>query len=520
MFRYKTTSSCFLAMDRPSAGMLVAMVVVVVSELAAQTTNSLTPLVRVVDLNVGETQPVRLSDGRSVTVTLLDLKETRDRVRNAVRRAVVTLDVEGTRVDLTSATYHLPTTVGSVQVDCSVTKGYTANGRSDAWGLEKDARIRLWPADSPLVRPGTFVYPAKQRWFATHTQMANVPTFVDGGERPSNRTSIYYHSGLDIGGTEGRVEVVAATDGVVMSAGDQARDDIRRDTPVAPRYDVVYVRDARGWYYRYSHMKEIDAQIKPGRVVRKGDRIGWLGKEGGSGGWSHLHFEIKARQPSGKWGTQAGYAFLWEAYLRQYRPALIAVARPHHVLWAGETATLDGGKSWTAAGRMVSYQWQFHDGSSARGPRVERSYGEPGTYSEVLKVTNEAGQVDYDFAIVQVIDRNHPDRLPPTIHPTYAPTFDIKPGDPVTFTVRTFRTTDGRERWDFGDGSPPVEVQSDGNVEPHAADGYAVTAHRYERPGHYLVRVERENRYGMKAIGHLQVRVGESREERRQKVDD
>src|SRR4051794_23910213 len=38
--------------------------------------------------------------------------------------------------------------------------------------------------------------------------------------------------------------------------------------------------------------------------------------------------------------------------------------------------------------------------------------------------------------------------------------------DPVTFKVRTFRTTFARELGDFGDGSARVEVQSDGNAEP------------------------------------------------------
>ena len=109
----------------------------------------------------------------------------------------------------------------------------------------------------------------------------------------------------------------------------------------------------------------------------------------------------------------------------------------------------------------------------------------------MLKITDGAGQVDYDFAVVNVLDQEHPDQLPPSIHAAYSPTFGIKPGDPVTFLVRTFRTTDGKETWDFGDGSPKVEVQSDGNVVPLAKDGYARTVHRFEKPGHYLVRVER-----------------------------
>jgi hypothetical protein len=73
--------------------------------------------------------------------------------------------------------------------------------------------------------------------------------------------------------------------------------------------------------------------------------------------------------------------------------------------------------------------------------------------------------------------------------------------------VRTFRTTDGSETWDFGDGSPPVTVHSDGNVDEHAPDGYAVTVHHFSRPGDYLVRVERANRRGWTAAARLHVRV-------------
>jgi murein DD-endopeptidase MepM/ murein hydrolase activator NlpD len=73
-----------------------------------------------------------------------------------------------------------------------------------------------------------------------------------------------------------------------------------------------------------------------------GQKIATLGKEGGSGGWSHLHYEILSRQPSGRLGTLEGYAFLWEAYLRQYKPHVIAVARPHQAVLVGEKVLLDG----------------------------------------------------------------------------------------------------------------------------------------------------------------------------------
>lgn len=478
---------------------------------AEQVKPTLVPPVRTVDLNVGEGQEVELADGKKVRIKLLDLRETRDDMRQAVRRAEVTVEVAGRKVELVSANYRLPVTVGGVQIDCPITKGYRQNSTqgvagSNPWGLDKDARVRLWPAGSPLVNPGTFIYPAKQRWFASGTQMANEPVHVDGGENPLAKR-IYYHYGLDIGGAETLVEVIAATDGVVISSSKAVLPGYA-DSPVKPRYDVVYLLDGRGWYYRYSHLHIISPDVRPGRKVKMGQLLGLLGKEGASGGWSHLHFDISARQPSGKWGIVEGYAFLWEAYLAKYRPKLLAVARPHHFAAIGDEVELDGTRSWSAAGKIRSYAWTFADGKTATGATVRRTYKRPGVYSEVLQVTDAAGEVDYDFAVVNVVDRQNPGKLPPSIHAAYAPTFGIQPGHPVTFLVRTFRTTDGKETWDFGDGSPKVVVQSDGNVVPLAKDGYARTVHRYARPGHYLVRVERTNQRGETAVAYLQVRVG------------
>ncbi len=466
------------------------------------------PLVRVVDLNAGEAAVVELSDGSRAKVRFVNLEEQLDSVTAAVRRAEVTVEVNGERATLVSGTYNLPREVGGAQIDCSVTQGYNVKGTARSWGLKKDARLRLWPKGSPWIRPGSFVYPAKQRWFATDTQMANDPVYVDGGERP-DKESIYYHSGLDIGGSEGLVEIVSAVDALVVSAAGETLPEYKRDTPVSPRYDVVYLLDDRGWFYRNSHLKTIDSEIKPGVRVKRGQRLGFLGKEGGSGGWTHLHFEVKSRQPSGEWGTQEGYAFLWQAYLEEQKPAVIAVARPHHLLWSGESVTLDASKSWATAG-IAKYEWTFEDGSKATGARVKRSYDTPGRHSEILKVTDAKGNVAYDFAVVVVYDRGHPERHVTSIHPNFYPTTGIKVGDPVTFKVRSFITgqsREGHETWDFGDGSPTVEVRSDGNAVKLAPDGYAEHAHRFAQPGDHVVKVQRTNEFGVVATGHLWVKV-------------
>ena len=461
------------------------------------------PLVRVVDLDRGESAEVTLADGSKAKVKLLDVQETRDAIRGAVRSVRVTVEVNGKTTTLNAGNYNLPVTFAGVQIDCSITKGYYLNSGSDSWGLDKAARLRLWPAGSPWIAPGTFVYPVRQRWFASGTQFANEPTFVDGGELPANK-KIYYHNDLDFGGAEAMVEVVAAVDALVVSAAGTTLQGYE-GTPARPRYDVVYLLDDRGWYYRNSHLFTID--VKAGDRVKMGQKIGLLGKEGGSGGWAHLHFGIVSRQPSGKWGTQEAYAFAWEAYLREQKPALLAVARPHHLVFTGDTVTLDGSKSWAADGNSLSCEWTFTDGTTAKGATAKRTYPAPGHYSEVLKVTDSRGNLACDFAVVQVINRAGPDKVPPSIQAAYSPSLQLKAGQAAKFQVRTFRTTHGGERWDFGDGSPAVTVKSDGAVNRLAKDGFAITEHCFVKPGNYLVRVERSNERGEPAIAHLWVPV-------------
>ena len=81
---------------------------------AAQEQPALDPIVRVVDLNVGETTTVTLSNGEQVKVKLCDLKETRDPIRNAVRSAIVTVEVDGDTIELESGMYNLPVGMGLV----------------------------------------------------------------------------------------------------------------------------------------------------------------------------------------------------------------------------------------------------------------------------------------------------------------------------------------------------------------------------------------------------------------------
>ena len=475
--------------------------------------SELTRLNVVVGLNVGESKEVELINGEVIKLKLIDINIVRDSLRKAVRAAFLTLSVDGEEVTLGCGNYNLPVRVGNIKIDCPVIKEITATSSYYARSavLQSDARFRLWPANSPFIQKGTFAFPLKQAWMASRTQSQNEPAGLGWAENLAS-DNMGYHATHDFGGAEGMEEIFSATDGLVVSSNNEVMDDYK-DLPGDVRPDVVWVVDGRGWYIRYSHLNSIKPEIKAGTNIKMGQKIGYMGKQGGSGGWVHLHFGVHYRDPvTSVWEAEDAIPYLWEAYVRQYKPALLAIARPRLLARTGDEITLDGSKSLSLSGEIVSYQWIFTDRTTAEGAVQSRSYEKAGEYSEILKITDSKGNVDYDFTYVQVYDRDHPDRRIPTIHPAYYPTLNINPGDPVTFLVRTFGSDTGDEIWDFGDGTEKVKVNSGVVQRQTQNDGqYASTLHSFQKPGHYIVRVERVNEFGFPAIGHLHVTVADRR---------
>jgi hypothetical protein len=330
-----------------------------------------------------------------------------------------------------------------------------------------------------------------------------------GDGETSGPERVYYHQGFDFGGADRIVPVHAATDGVVVSARGKVADDL--PACVRPRYDVVYLRDPRGWYYRYSHFDAIAPELQVGGAVSIGQQIGVLGKEGASGGWSHLHFELIRPQESGKFGSDSTYVFLHQVYVAEHDPPLIAVARPQMLGFVGQAMQLDATRSWSATDSGgLSYEWIFDDGTTAKGPRVRRTFPVAGRFSPTLKVTDSQGNVDYDFAKVTVTTPETAPKQRCSLHASYWPTLGIRAKDEVSFLVRSFRFQPlvGKEIWDFGDGSRAVSTQSDGSADPHNKNGYAIVKHRFQKPGDYIVTVSRENSDGQQAEAKLDVHVG------------
>lgn len=217
-------------------------------------------------------------------------------------------------------------------------------------------------------------------------------------------------------------------------------------------------------------------------------------------GWSRLHFGIHGVEGD-EAGIMNGYPFIVEAYLNDQPHSLLAVARPHHYVAVGEPVELDGSNSICDGGEIVSYEWNFHDGSKSNECKVKRVYDKPGGYSEIIWVKDNRGQVDADFAVVHVLSKEDTlAKRPPSIHPSYYPTEGIKPGDVVFMKVRTFQVQGGKEILDFGDGV---------TGETYPQNEYATIPHHYQKPGIYIVTIRRTSDNGVSAMARLKIVVEE-----------
>lgn len=129
---------------RPALTLLAAIASNAMAE--GPETHTLKPSFQTVDLDRGETVQVKVGPETTSSVRLISLDVTVDPIRSAVRRAQVHVVIDGKPVTLESGNYHLPVTSGNVQVDCPVVSAYLRMTTVEHWGLDKEARLRFWPA--------------------------------------------------------------------------------------------------------------------------------------------------------------------------------------------------------------------------------------------------------------------------------------------------------------------------------------------------------------------------------------
>lgn len=188
------------------------------------------------------------------------------------------------------------------------------------------------------------------------------------------------------------------------------------------------------------------------------------------------------------WGSSSAYVAAEIDEVAVYSTALSAeTVAAHHGLGAGATPNAAPTASFTATpaelavqfdgtasddpdGTIVSYAWQFGDGSSGTGASVGHTYAEAGSYEVTLRVTDDQGATN-EVSSTVTVTAPIPNAPPNAAFSTTASTLDI------TVDGRASSDTDGAiaaYAWDFGDGT--------------SAAG-PTASHRYSTAGSYQVRL-------------------------------
>jgi PKD repeat protein len=150
------------------------------------------------------------------------------------------------------------------------------------------------------------------------------------------------------------------------------------------------------------------------------------------------------------------------------------MAGPDQLVCPGQPVAFDGSSSADWDGKLVRYQWDFGDGSTAEGAKVEHSYDQPGAYQARLTVTDDSGSScasATDLAEVRV------DAPPVAVAGPDRQAFVGGAYDQLLFDASGSSDADGQPLtyvWDLGDG-----VTRTGEKVLHA----------YGKPGEYQVRL-------------------------------
>ncbi len=130
----------------------------------------------------------------------------------------------------------------------------------------------------------------------------------------------------------------------------------------------------------------------------------------------------------------------------------------------GERLAFEASRSIDPDGAIVAYDWDFRDGATARGERVEHAFTAPGVYNVRLRVADDTFHLKaVDYAVARVTINDPP--IPIAVGPARA-----APGDVVRFDGRSSFDRDGTiatYRWDFSDAERPA---TGGAIERAFAD--------------------------------------------------
>ena len=139
---------------------------------------------------------------------------------------------------------------------------------------------------------------------------------------------------------------------------------------------------------------------------------------------------------------------------------------------AGQLVAFDASASLDSDGRILSYTWDYGDGSAGFGVAVQHAFVAAGTYTVTLTAADDDGTTSTQSHSVLITTRNRAPVASFTVSPSPACI-----AESVRFDAQASYDPDGKivsYTWDFGDG--------------HNGLG-AVVTHQYSAAGSYVVRL-------------------------------
>jgi murein DD-endopeptidase MepM/ murein hydrolase activator NlpD len=416
---------------------------------------------RFVYLDIGESYTFQLKNGREKQVSLLSVKEYEDPVIHLMRRADVKIEIDGKPIELTCAPYVMPTRAEGLMVQADTTS---------AWlDIPKRVQFSLWDASVPIVDTNLFCFPLPGYHLFSHgVQAYNEPVHLGHRDGDPQGQCFYHNYGIDLAGYESRQKVLSSINGVVVQ--------------VNREQGSLSIRDDHGFILNYGHLDSILSVIEVGSPVRQGQWIGMLGRRGASGNFSHLHvgaYLSESAMNMDRFQRNLNlYPWLVAAYQKENGTMLCAVARPHKTVLTGDRVLFDGSNSMSFKSNIVSFKWEFHDGTSVNGPMAEKVYDKPGCYISALWVKDNRGVVDVDFCKVKVFSQSAPEGVIPTLFVTYYPSAEVCVDEPVNFRIWPQGMEVEHIQIDFCDGTILQDYHS-----------YSAITHKFRKPGIYVVTV-------------------------------
>ena len=136
-------------------------------------------------------------------------------------------------------------------------------------------------------------------------------------------------------------------------------------------------------------------------------------------------------------------------------------------------------------GDILSYRWDFGDGTSDHGPVTEHVFGSTGTYSVVLDITDDNGAKNLTSKTIHILNRTLKADLE-----IYPETGDVRTAFRLAAVIENPDDLLANMSWDLGDG----EMRSGETVEHRYSDDgkYNISLHiAYEDGGRREIRINR-----------------------------